>query len=215
MFAVIIGLILGNFINYLVSPYNYLDGLHLLNWYFKSQIASKNVSSNASIVTTWLDLNLQRLPETLPIIILILFNAFLLFMNLRKTDFTTIFLFILSSSLFFAFSLNTFSTASRLFLPSFFSCVFTSTTLVKNYLKEPQKPFFIVLIMAILVYNGIFFPKIQRHKIIDIKPRSDCVYILGIGTAYIREDLDYISSSLGRLEGARNFADEYGVTLCE
>jgi len=212
--AVIIGLILGNLVNYLVSPYNYLDGLHLLKWYLESQIVTQDVSPNASIVTTWLDLNLQRIPETFPIIILIFFNSFLLLLNIKKTNFVIIFLFILSSSLFFAFSLNTFSTTSRLFLPSFFSCVFTSTTLVKNYLKEPQKPFFIVLVLAIFVSNIIFVPEIQRYKIIDVKPRSDCAIFMDIGYGYIREDVDYISRSLG-LEGARKFADENGVTLCE
>ncbi len=215
LFAVIIGLVPGNLINYLVSPYNYLDGLSLLMWYLKSQIVVTNVSSNANIVTTWLTLNLQRLPKTLPIIILIFHNAFLLVSNLRKTNFTNIFLFILSSSLFFAFSLDTFGTASRLFLPSFFSCVFTSTTLVKNYLRKRQKPFFVGLILVIFVSNVILFPEIQKYKIIDIKPRSDCVYILGIGTGYIREDVNYISSSLGRLEGAIKFADDHGVTICE
>ena len=214
LLALIIGIVLGNFVNYMVSPYNYLDGLNLLTWYLKSQIVVTNVSSNANIVTTWLTLNLQRLPKTLPIIMLIFLNAFLLVSNLKITNFTTIFLFILSSLLFFAFSLNTFSTNSRLFLPSFFSCVFTSITLVKSYLKEPQKPFFMVFILVILVSNMILFPEIQRYKIIDIKPRSDCVSFLGIGKGYIRENVDYISRSLG-LEGASKFAEEYGVTLCE
>ena len=207
---ILAGLAAGTVINIIFDNFNYFAGLRLITTTLKVDAAGSTLNPHI-FMQSWVQKNMEKLPYLSTIVILLFVNIIKATRQFKKLFFEQVILLFFSLLLYFAFSATNRAGSSRYFVPAFFASIFTYILLTPNQKKTSVQIIFLYTILFIMIY---FKPPIEPYKQIDVDPNDGCLMDIGAARGFFNEEVDYVTWSLG-IVGQENFAEEYGVELCE
>ena len=207
--VILSGLAIGTVVNIAFDGTNYFAGFRLVTGFVKSDTAGITINL-LQFIKSYVQQNIERLPYLSIIILLLLMNIIKAAFQFNKLIFEQIFLLFFSSFLFFTFSVSSYVSPSRHFVPAFFASIFTYMLLTPNQKKNTVQ----IIFLHAVFFNVIYFkPAIKPYKQIDLEPKVGCLMDIGAARGFFNEDVDYVTYSLGD-KAQDNFALKYNTKVC-
>ncbi len=212
---VVVGNLVGNFINYLLDPQMYISGINLI-----VKMVTIGTMSGAPNTVSWFDVFVIRIPFISTCILLVFLILLFICQYRKKIDYYYLFLFIYSFSLFFAFFISSWGNYSRYFAPSLIGLIYVFLLYFTTYKINKTNIVAIIITMLITIFFGYkqikeFHIQSKNSEYFSVvkDPSLNCIPLIDVGRVYKNKEIDFIHLSIGYSE-AQKIADDFGKEVC-